>query len=129
MGQVDRRHGARHYPLLIAASAPVRLEPGCNMPTIGAQCGDIGRSCAVNKPSTGRSGEELLHIRGVSTQVTPAQCGGSDGLAAGAWLVQVYTGLVYTGPSLIRDINRGLLRACEEAGAAHLSALRNPLPL
>jgi dihydroorotate dehydrogenase len=50
-------------------------------------------------------------------------------LAAGAWLVQVYTGLVYTGPGLIRDINRGLLRACEAAGAAHLSALRDPLPL
>lgn len=31
-------------------------------------------------------------------------------LEAGACLVQVYTGLVYTGPSLIRNINLGLLR-------------------
>lgn len=33
-------------------------------------------------------------------------------LEAGASLVQVYTGLVYEGPALIRDINRGLMRAC-----------------
>lgn len=50
-------------------------------------------------------------------------------IAAGAWLVQVYTGLVYTGPGLIRDINLGLLRACDAAGAAHISALRDPPPL
>ena len=50
-------------------------------------------------------------------------------LQAGAWLVQVYTGLVYTGPGLIRDINLGLLRACQAAGAAKVSALRSPLPL
>jgi dihydroorotate dehydrogenase len=29
-------------------------------------------------------------------------------LAAGASLVQVYTGLVYHGPGLVRDIVRGL---------------------
>jgi dihydroorotate dehydrogenase len=32
-------------------------------------------------------------------------------LAAGATLVQVYTGLVYRGPSMLRDILRGLLTA------------------
>ncbi len=47
-------------------------------------------------------------------------------LQAGACLVQVYTGLVYTGPSLIRDINLGLLRACNAAGVAHVGALRRP---
>jgi len=31
-------------------------------------------------------------------------------LAAGAALVQVYTGLVYAGPGLVREINRGILR-------------------
>jgi dihydroorotate dehydrogenase len=50
-------------------------------------------------------------------------------LRAGACLVQIYTGLVYTGPGLIHDINLGLLRACHAAGAGSVSALRSPLPL
>lgn len=29
-------------------------------------------------------------------------------LAAGAWLVQVYTGLIYSGPGLVRQINRAV---------------------
>lgn len=48
-------------------------------------------------------------------------------LQAGAWLVQVYTGLVYTGPSLVREINRELLRACLRTGVAHVAALRSPV--
>ncbi len=35
-------------------------------------------------------------------------------LQAGAWLVQVYTGLVYTGPGLVRRINDRLLEACQQ---------------
>jgi dihydroorotate dehydrogenase len=38
-------------------------------------------------------------------------------LRAGAWLVQVYTGLIYEGPGLVRQINAGLLQACEREGA------------
>jgi dihydroorotate dehydrogenase len=38
-------------------------------------------------------------------------------MRAGAWLVQVYTALVYSGPGLARQINTGLLRACEAEGA------------
>lgn len=34
-------------------------------------------------------------------------------LRAGASLVQVYAGLVYAGPGLTRQINAGLLQACE----------------
>jgi dihydroorotate dehydrogenase len=49
-------------------------------------------------------------------------------LEAGAWLVQVYTGLVYTGPSLVRDINRGLLRACSAANLDNVMALRRHTP-
>jgi dihydroorotate dehydrogenase len=39
-----------------------------------------------------------------------------DRIRAGASLVQVYTGLIYGGPGLVRRINRGLLRRMEEAG-------------
>jgi dihydroorotate dehydrogenase len=44
-------------------------------------------------------------------------------LQAGATLVQVYTGLVYTGPGLVRTINLGLQRACTASGAAHVRVL------
>jgi dihydroorotate dehydrogenase len=41
-------------------------------------------------------------------------------MRAGAWLVQVYTALVYAGPSVVRQINGGLLRACEAEGARNI---------
>jgi len=44
-------------------------------------------------------------------------------LRAGAWLVQVYTGLVYAGPGLLRQINEGLLEACEREGVTTVSEL------
>jgi len=37
-------------------------------------------------------------------------------LRAGARLVQLYTGLVYRGPSVAREINRGLLDLLDEDG-------------
>ena len=37
-------------------------------------------------------------------------------IKAGASLIQVYTGLVYKGPGLIRDIKKGLVRLMEEEG-------------
>ena len=44
-------------------------------------------------------------------------------LRAGASLVQVYTGLVYIGPGLVRRINLGLLRECERVGVQNASML------
>ncbi len=37
-------------------------------------------------------------------------------IRAGASLVEVFTGLIYEGPALARDINRGLLRLLERDG-------------
>ncbi|PSQ47099.1 dihydroorotate dehydrogenase (quinone), partial [Halobacteriales archaeon SW_12_67_38] len=37
-------------------------------------------------------------------------------IRAGASLVQLYTGLVYQGPSIARDINRGLLELLDKDG-------------
>lgn len=37
-------------------------------------------------------------------------------IRAGASLVEVWTGLIYEGPGLVRDINRGLLRLLERDG-------------
>ncbi|MEW5847337.1 MAG: quinone-dependent dihydroorotate dehydrogenase [Myxococcota bacterium] len=44
-------------------------------------------------------------------------------LRAGASVVQVYTGLVYEGPGLVRRILEGLIRACEREAVADLPAL------
>jgi dihydroorotate dehydrogenase len=46
-----------------------------------------------------------------------------DKIRAGAWLAQVYTGMVYAGPSLAWQINRGLVRACEQARVKHIKEL------
>jgi dihydroorotate dehydrogenase len=37
-------------------------------------------------------------------------------IRAGASVVQLYTGLVYEGPAIARDINRGLLQLLERDG-------------
>jgi len=41
-------------------------------------------------------------------------------IRAGAALVQVYTGFVYGGPGVVRDINRGLLRRMRQEGITSL---------
>lgn len=55
-----------------------------------------------------------LPIVGVGGIFTPQDA--YEKLAAGASLVQVYTGLIYEGPGMARRINRGLLRLMEQHG-------------
>lgn len=45
-------------------------------------------------------------------------------IAAGANLVQVFTGLIYEGPFLVRDINAGLLRLMTRDGVRTVAELR-----
>jgi len=42
-------------------------------------------------------------------------------IKAGASLVQVYSMLIYKGPTLVRDINRGLINLLEADGYSHIS--------
>ena len=49
-------------------------------------------------------------------------------LAAGASAVQLYTGMVYEGPSLPSRLNRGLLELMDVAGARTLSDISGPPP-
>src|SRR6185312_11091702 len=42
-------------------------------------------------------------------------------IAAGASLVQVYTGLVYEGPTLCRSVVNGLIKRLEEKGESRLN--------
>ena len=44
-----------------------------------------------------------------------------DKIKAGASLVQLYTGLVYKGPSIARDINKGLIDLLKADGYSHIS--------
>ena len=44
-------------------------------------------------------------------------------IQAGASLVQVYTGLIYEGPGLVRTINQGLVRYMDQAGVNSISEL------
>lgn len=41
-------------------------------------------------------------------------------IRAGASLIQLYTGLIYEGPSIARDINRGVLELLERDGFEHV---------
>ena len=43
-------------------------------------------------------------------------------ICAGANLIQVYTGLIYAGPTFIRDINRRLIERCQHDGHASIAA-------
>ena len=45
-------------------------------------------------------------------------------IRAGASLVQVYTGMVFTGPSLAKQINRGLIHECKQLGLKNVVELR-----
>ena len=62
-----------------------------------------------------------LAIVGVGGVMTPADA--LEKLRAGAALVQVYTGLVYAGPGLVRAINTELLRACKREGLTSIRGL------
>lgn len=42
-------------------------------------------------------------------------------IRAGASLVQVYSMLIYEGPSLIKEINEGLVKLLKEDGYSHIS--------
>ena len=42
-------------------------------------------------------------------------------IRAGASLVQIWTGFVYQGPQVVRDILRGVLRRMDEEGVEHIS--------
>ncbi|MBI3660271.1 quinone-dependent dihydroorotate dehydrogenase [Candidatus Acetothermia bacterium] len=44
-----------------------------------------------------------------------------DKLKAGASLVQTYTGFIYEGPSMVKQINRDLMKKLERTGAKNLS--------
>ena len=66
----------------------------------------LGRALQVVRFVAGRTRLPVIGVGGISTP--------DDGLAmldAGASLIQLYTGLIYRGPGLVRDLNRALAGA------------------
>lgn len=61
----------------------------------------------------------LIGVGGVDSARTAL-----DKIEAGADLVQLYTGMIYRGPGIANEINRGLSAALDKAGAASIADLR-----
>jgi len=81
------------------------------------------------KPLTERSTAWVKHIyQEVGDKVPIIGVGGIytgkdayDKIRAGASLVQVYTGMIYQGPGIAKQINKQLLRLLERDGFSHIS--------
>jgi dihydroorotate dehydrogenase len=81
------------------------------------------------RPLRARSTEIIRHLYKESKGALPIIGVGGiftaadawEKMAAGASLVQIYTGLVYEGPTICRSIVSGLLARLEEKGFVHLS--------
>lgn len=106
--------------------------------TIARPATDNPRSSAAYAETGGLSGRPLRHRstevighlhRQTNGKVPIIGVGGVfsaedawEKITAGASLVQVYTGLVYQGPAIARQIVEGLRRRLKESGLANLSA-------
>ena len=80
------------------------------------------RSTIMLAKARQRAGKELaiIGVGGVDSAETAFAK-----VQAGADLVQLYTGMIYHGPTIANDINRGLSRILDERGAEKLTALRD----
>ena len=89
----------------------------------------IKKGGVSGKPLAKRSYEVLRIVANeVFGKVPIVSVGGIDSakeaykrIRAGASLLQVYSGIIYKGPSLIKDINEGLIKYLKEDGFKHIS--------
>jgi len=89
---------------------------------------EIGRGGLSGKPLRNRSTALIRALYHETQGKLPIiGLGGVDSplaafekIKAGATLVQVYTGMVYQGPGLVCDINKGLLHLLEKNGFGHI---------
>jgi dihydroorotate dehydrogenase len=92
-----------------------KLAGGLSGAPLTARSTDLLRTMAERTHSA-------VPLIGVGGIMTPADA--LDKIRAGAWLVQVYTGMVYGGPGVASAINRALALECERQGVATVTALR-----
>jgi len=93
-----------------------------NLKTTGAEVEGIGAGGLSGSPLTGRSRAVVAALYSeLNGEVPIIGVGGimkgEDAwqmICAGASLVQIYTGFIYGGPGIVRDINRHLLKRLKE---------------
>ena len=100
-----------------------------------AKLNEIGRGGLSGAPLAQRSTQIIKWIREASEgKKTIIGVGGIDSeksaldkIEAGADLLQLYTGLVFQGPSLIKKINRAIADKMDREGATAIRSLKNPV--
>ncbi len=121
--QVCLRHGVDGF---IASNTAADRE---GLATRAVDLDQIGGGGLSGRPLAARATALVRHLyRTTDGRVPIVGVGGVDSaeeayarIRAGASLVQLYTGLVYEGPGLVRRINQGLVRLLERDGLATLS--------
>ena len=104
---------------LIVANTTISRE---GLRTPAAQIEQMGAGGISGKPVTWRATEMVKYIHEQSNGKIPMMAVGGihtaqdalDKLAAGATLVQLYTGFIYEGPALVKAINRALLQRIQK---------------
>ncbi len=89
-----------------------------NLKTSDSRLDEIGNGGLSGKPLTSKSTQVIKYLSEKSNQSFPIIGVGGihtaadalEKIEAGASLVQIYTGFIYSGPKLIRDINKKLIR-------------------
>ncbi len=123
--EICEQHGVDGYVACNTSS----LRSGLNTdPAVLESIGNGGLSGAPLAPKSVRIVQCIRELIGDGKPVIGV--GGIDSfntalamLKAGANLLQVYTGLVYEGPALVKNINKGLARYLEDNGLTSLSDL------
>ncbi len=99
-----------------------------NLQTPQVKLHEIGMGGLSGAPLFERSLRMIQMVRTIAPSAFIVGVGGVQSAAdayamicAGASLIQIYTGLIYHGPALVKQINQGVLRHLESDGFATLS--------
>ncbi|WP_251341843.1 quinone-dependent dihydroorotate dehydrogenase [Haloplanus halophilus] len=101
---------------VVATNTTVDRPPGLRSPNRAERGGLSGKPIEERATGTIRFIAERTDVPVVGVGGITDAAGAYRKIRAGASVVQLYTGLVYEGPSLARDINRGLLDLLERDG-------------
>jgi dihydroorotate dehydrogenase len=101
---------------VVATNTTVERPPGLRNPNRAERGGLSGKPIEERATGTIRFIAERTDVPVVGVGGVTDAAGAYRKIRAGASVVQLYTGLVYEGPSLARDINQGLLDLLERDG-------------
>ena len=115
-----------NYSVLAGADGIIVTNTTVNYDLVNSE---IKRGGISGKPLAKRSYEVLRIVAGeVFGKVPIISVGGIDSaeeaykrIKAGASLLQVYTAIIYKGPGIVGEINRGLIELLKKDGYSHIS--------